>query len=58
MIIVVGTIIKCGPQIPLSIANEANKAIVYIVFPSPISSAKIPLSFRSCSVASQFNPII
>lgn len=58
IIIVVGTTIKCGPQIPRSQANEASKDIVYIVLPKPISSAKIPFSRLLCNVTSQSSPII
>ena len=56
-IIVVGTIIKCGPQFPLFIAKYANNAIVWIVLPKPISSAKIPLILFSFNATSQFRPI-
>lgn len=58
IIIVVGTMIRWGPQIPLSQANEANKEIVWMVLPRPISSANIPLRRLLCSVTSQSRPII
>lgn len=58
MIIVVGTTIRWGPQTPRSHASEERRAIVWMVFPNPISSAKIPLSFLSCKVISQSSPII
>ena len=38
----VGATIKCGPQIPLAEASDANIPIVWTVFPNPISSAKMP----------------
>lgn len=57
MMIVVGTTIRWGPQIPLSQANADIRAMVWIVLPSPISSARIPLSFLSCKVINQSNPM-
>ncbi len=47
---VVGTTTKCGPHTPFSIAKWASKAIVCIVLPRPISSAKIALSPLLCKV--------
>ena len=38
---------RWGPQMPFSHAKLANKAIVWIVLPSPISSAKIPPSTKT-----------
>lgn len=57
IIIVVGTIIKCGPQIPFSQARWAIVAIVWMVLPSPISSASMPLILLLCKVTSQSSPI-
>ena len=56
MRIVVGTITKCGPHIPCSIARWASSAIVWIVFPSPISSARIQFISLLCKVDIQYTP--
>ena len=44
-------------SVTFSHSKCAIKAIVWIVFPSPISSANIPLILFSCNVTSQSNPI-
>jgi len=41
--VVTGTIIRNGPQTSFFSARWASKAMVYIVLPKPISSARIPL---------------
>ena len=41
---------------PFSQARWARRAMVWMVLPSPISSARMPLSRFSCMVASQSRP--
>lgn len=53
---VVGTMTKWGPQMPCSIARWASSAIVWMVLPRPISSAKMQFMPRSCSVDIQYTP--
>ena len=50
-----GHTIKYGPLIFLNWTRYANKAIVYIVLPRPISSAKIPLKPILFIDINQFN---
>lgn len=54
--IVVGTITKCGPHIPFYIAKWASSAIVWMVFPKPISSAKMAFIPLLCKVEIQYTP--
>lgn len=56
-ITLVGTTIRWGPHIPLSQARCARRAMVMIVFPRPISSAKIPFNLFSYIVTSQSKPM-
>ena len=44
-------------KIPFSQANQASSPMVCIVFPNPISSAKIPFSFLSYIAAIQSRPM-
>ena len=39
----VGTTMRCGPHMPWLHARYASSEMVWIVFPRPISSARIPL---------------
>ena len=49
--------IRCGPQLPFSQARWARRAMVCIVFPRPISSARMPFSLRSSIATSQSSPM-
>ena len=39
----VGTTMRCGPHMPWLHARYASNEMVWMVFPKPISSARIPL---------------
>ncbi|KAH3671861.1 hypothetical protein OGAPHI_000047 [Ogataea philodendri] len=52
----VGTTIRCGPQMFFSHARYEIREMVWIVFPRPISSARIPLVPLLYNEASQFKP--
>jgi hypothetical protein len=47
---------RCGPHTPRSPARCASNAMVWMVLPSPISSASTPFSRRSCIDTSQSSP--
>ena len=53
-----GTITKNGPIIFFFSIKYDNKAIVWIVFPRPISSARIPFKLLLCKDTSHSKPLI